>query len=62
MYLRNSRMIPNKSDLEFGLNKIIDTNPLAGESTSQALVPLQKDFRADNSYLIDQSLDKVVQE
>lgn len=28
MWIRNSRMIPNASDLEFGLNKVIDANPL----------------------------------
>jgi hypothetical protein len=28
MYLRNKRLIPNATDLEFGFNKIIDVNPL----------------------------------
>jgi len=60
MYLRNSRMIPNKSDLEFGLNKVIDTNPLEGESPANALVALQKDFRVDQSFIIDQNLDRQV--
>jgi len=58
MYLRNSRLIPNKWDIEFGFNKIIDVNPLEWEDVSNALKPLQKDFRSDNSFLIEQSIDR----
>jgi len=29
MYIRNTRMISNKGDLDFGFNKVIDANPLA---------------------------------
>lgn len=61
MYLRNKRVIPNATDLEFGFNKIIDANPLEGESLGNALTPIQKDFRADNSFLIEQSLDSIVE-
>lgn len=61
MYLRNKRLIPNASDLEFGFNKLIDVNPLEWESLNNALTPMQKDFRADNSFLIEQSLDSTVE-
>lgn len=61
MYLRNTRMIPNKSDLTFGLNKVIDANPFEGENLSNALTPVQKDYRVDQSFIIDQNLDRQVQ-
>lgn len=61
MYLRNKRLIPNGTDLEFGFNKLIDVNPLEGEPLNNALTPMQKDFRADNSFLIEQSLDATVE-
>lgn len=61
MYLRNTRLIKNKSDLDFWFNNIIDVNPLEGESLQNAVQPLQRDFRADNSYIIDDSLDKQVE-
>ena len=61
MYLRNKRLIPNATDLEFGFNKIIDVNPLEWENLNNALAPMQKDFRADNSFLIEQSLDSTVE-
>ena len=58
MYLYNTRLIKNKEDLNFGFNKLIATNPLEGESLSNAVTPIQHDYRADNSYLIDESLDR----
>lgn len=61
MYLRNTRLIKNKTDLDFGFNKIVDVNPLEWEPLSNAIQPMVKDFRADNSYLIDDSLDRQVQ-
>lgn len=61
MYLRNTRLIKNKADLEFGFNKIVDVNPLEWESLNNSVVPLQRDVRADNSYVIDDSLDKQVE-
>lgn len=61
MYLYNTRLIKNKTDLDFGFNKLIWANPLEWESLNNAITPIQKDFRADNSYLIDDSLDKQVQ-
>lgn len=61
MYIRNKRLIPNASDLEFGFNKIIDANPLEGENLNNAITPMQKDFRADNSFVIEQSLDSTVE-
>ncbi len=61
MYLYNIRLIKDKTDLDFGFNKLVATNPLEWESLQNAIQPIQKDFRADNSYLIDDSLDKQVQ-
>lgn len=61
MYLRNTRLIKNKAELDFGFNKIIDANPLEWESLANAVIPLQRDVRADNSYLIEDSLDKQIE-
>ena len=61
MYIRNKRLLPNATDLDFWFNKIIDANPLEWESLQNALMPMQKDFRADNSFLIEQSLDGTVE-
>jgi hypothetical protein len=61
MYLYNTRLVKNKTDLDFWFNKLIAVNPLEGESIQNSIQPLQKDFRADNSYLIDNSLDQQVQ-
>lgn len=60
MYLRNTNLIPNRWDLEFGFNKLIDVTPLEGESVANALQPVKKDFRADNSYVVEQSIDRWV--
>lgn len=57
MYLANTRMIQDRTDLDFGFNKVIFANPMEGESLDNVVKPMQKDFRADNSYLVDQSLD-----
>lgn len=61
MYLRNIRLIKNKADLDFWFNKIVDANPLEWESLNNAVIPLQRDVRADNSYLIEDSLDKQIE-
>jgi len=37
---------------------MIDVTPLEGESPANALIPLQKDFRSDNSFMIEQSIDR----
>lgn len=60
MYLRNTNMIPNRWDIEFGFNKLIDVTPLEWQWVKDALLPLSKDFRADNSYLVEQSIDRWV--
>jgi len=60
-YVRNTRMIKERGDLDFGLNKVIDANPLAGERLGDALVPLQKDLRADNSYVLENSIDRQIE-
>ena len=61
MYLRNTRLISNKGDLDIGFNKVIDASPIVGESLNNALVPITKDLRADNSYILDDSLDRQVE-
>lgn len=57
MYIVNSRMIKDRTDLDFGFNKMIFANPMEGEGIDKVMMPLQKDFRADNSFLIDQDLE-----
>ena len=57
MYLYNTRLIKNKSDLDFGFNKLVAANPLEAENLNNAVKPLQRDFRADNSFLIEDHLD-----
>ena len=61
MYMYNTRLIKNKEDLVFWFNKLVATNPLEWESLNNAVAPIQRDFRADNSYMIDDSLDKQVE-
>ena len=61
MYMYNTRLIKNKEDLNFGFNKLIAVNPLEGESLDNAARPIQRDVRADNSFVIDQSLDSQVE-
>jgi len=58
MYIANPRMIPDRTDLDFGFNKVIFANPMEGESLDNVIKPMQKDFRADNSRLIDQDLSQ----
>ena len=61
MYLFNSRLIKNKTDLDFWFNKLISVNPMEWEPLDNAIRPMQKDFRTDNSYILDDSLDRQVQ-
>ena len=61
MYLYNTRLIKNKSDLNFWFNKLVAANPLEAENLNNAVKPLQRDFRADNSYIIEDSLDNSVE-
>lgn len=57
MYIANSRMIKDRTDLDFWFNKIIFANPLEWEDIGNVMKPIQKDFRADNSFLIDNDLE-----
>ena len=61
MYLRNTRLIKNKWDLDFGFGKVVDATPLEWESLANAVAPIQRDVRADNSFVIDDSLDRQVE-
>lgn len=60
-YLRNTRLIKERGDIDFWLNKVIDANPMVGENLNNALVPIQKDLRADNSYILDDSIDRQIE-
>lgn len=62
MYLYNTRLIKNKTDLDFWFNKLVGANPLEWESLNNAVAPISRDFRADNSFVIEQSLDRQVEE
>ena len=59
-YIRDSNILPNKWDITFWFNKIIDANPLQWQSAANALTPIAKDFRSDNSFAIEQSIDRWV--
>lgn len=61
MYIRNTRLIKNKADLDFGFNKVIDANPLEWESLNNALTPVPRDLRTDQSHILDNSLDKQIE-
>jgi len=61
MYMYNTRLIKNKEDLNFGFNKLIAVNPLEWEGLWNAAAPIQRDVRADNSFVIDDSLDRQVE-
>ena len=61
MYLYNSRLIKNKDDLNFGFNKLVAANPLEWESLNNAVTPIQRDVRADNSYILDDSIEDQVE-
>jgi len=61
MYMYNTRLIKNKEDLNFWFNKLVAANPLEWESLNNAVTPIQRDFRADNSYIVDDSLDRQVE-
>jgi len=58
MYLRNTNILPDSWDIEFGFNKIIDVTPLEWQSIKDWLLPIQKDFRSDNSFQIENSIDR----
>ena len=60
MYTYNTRLIKNKADLDFGFNKLVPTTPLEWESLNNAIQPIQRDVRADNSFVIDNSLNQQV--
>lgn len=57
MYLADTKMLPNSVDLEFWFNKVIEINKREWESLENAIAPMSKDFRADNSMITDQIID-----
>lgn len=63
MYLANQRYVKSKTDLSFGLNKFImvDTGQDGPVNLDSVIRPMTKDFRADNSFVIDDSLDRQVE-
>lgn len=63
MYLVNQRYVAPKTDLSFGFNKflMIDSGQDGPVNLDSVVRPMQKDFRADNSFIIDDSLDRQVE-
>lgn len=63
MYLANQRYVKSKTDLSFGFNKflMVDTGQDGPVNLDSVIRPMQKDFRADNSFVIDDSLDRQVE-
>ncbi len=63
MYLANQRYVKAKTDLSFGFNKflMVDTGQDGPVNLDSVIRPMQKDFRADNSFVIDDSLDRQVE-
>lgn len=63
MYLYNQRYVKNRGDLAFGFNKniAIDTGADGAVNLDAIVRPLTRDFRADWSFQIEQSLDRQVE-
>ena len=63
MYLVNRRYVAPKTDLSFGFNKflMIDSGQDGPVNLDNVVRPMTKDFRADNSFVIDDSLDRQVE-
>lgn len=63
MYIANSRMIQDRTDLDFGFNKVIFANPMEWEPLQNVLQPITKDRTQANPSQVDrdlsQQLDKV---
>lgn len=58
MYLADTKMLPNAADLSFWFNKVIEINTWDWWDITRAITSLQKDFRADNSMVIDSLIDQ----
>lgn len=50
MYTYNTRLIKNKADLDFGLNKLVPTTPLEWENLQNAVQPLNRDLKWASVY------------
>jgi hypothetical protein len=58
MYIANTRMIQDRTDLDFGFNKVIFANPMEGEPLTNAMMPIQKDRTTANPSQVDRELEQ----
>lgn len=58
MYIANTRLIQDRTDLDFGFNKVIFANPMEGESLNNAMMPIQKDRSVANPSQVDRELEQ----
>lgn len=58
MYIANTRLIQDRTDLDFGFNKVIFANPMEWESLQNAMMPIQKDRSVSNPSQVDRELQE----
>lgn len=58
MYIANTRMIQDRTDLDFGFNKVIFANPMEWEPLSNVMMPIQKDRTSANPSQVDRELEQ----
>ena len=58
MYIANTRLIQDRTDLDFGFNKVIFANPMEGESLDNAMRPIVKDRSSSNPSQVDRELQE----
>lgn len=58
MYMANSRLIQDRTDLDFGFNKVIFANPMEGEPLTNAMMPIPKDRTTANPSQVDRELEQ----
>ena len=56
MYIANTRLIQDRTDLDFGFNKVIFANPMEWESLDNAMRPIAKDRSVSNPSQVDREL------
>lgn len=57
MYIANTRLIQDRTDLDFGFNKVIFANPMEGESLDNVMRPITKDRSTANPSQVDKELE-----
>jgi len=58
MYIANTRLIQDRTDLDFGFNKVIFANPMEWESLDNAVRPIVKDRSSSNPSQVDRELQE----